>query len=365
VVTLDLSIRRRLGGGAIAVACLFSQPDVAVVQNQTRPDVSRTRQAFLRLIDRPRVPLSPEVRVENQDAGLVREHFTFATEAGARVPGMLSRLRTANDRRPAIILLHGTGGSKSDARILKLSEALVARGFVAVAIDGRYHGERVPAGSRATEYVAAILRAYRTKTEHPFLYDTVWDVMRLIDYLETRQDVDSKRIGILGISKGGMETYLAAAVDPRIAAAVPVIGVQSFRWALDHDAWKSRVGTFQAAIDSAASDAGVKVVDATFIRSFYDRVAPGIYSEFDATAMLPLVAPRPLLVINGDSDDRTPLPGVREAFAAAEEAYRHARVPDRVVLHIQPNTGHAFTDRAEQAAIDWFVRWLRPPVTWG
>ena len=41
-------------------------------------------------------------------------------------------------------------------------------------------------------------------------------------------------IGMIGFSKGGMETYLAAAVDPRIAVAVPCIGVQSFRWALDH-----------------------------------------------------------------------------------------------------------------------------------
>ena len=66
--------------------------------------------------------------------------------------------------------------------------------------------------------------------------------MRLIDYLETREDVDARRIGLTGISKGGMEAYLAAAVDPRIAVAVPLIGVQSFRWALDHGAWDSRPG---------------------------------------------------------------------------------------------------------------------------
>ena len=90
------------------------------------------------------------------------------------------------------------------------------------------------------------------------------------------------------------------------------------------------------------------------------RVAPGIYSEFDAPAMLPLIAPRPLLVINGDSDARTPLPGVQASAAAAERAYRAARAEDRFVLHIQPDTAHAFTERAEQMAIDWFVRWLKP-----
>jgi len=256
--------------------------------------------------------------------------------------------------------LHGTGGSKSDTQIVTLSEALVARGFIAVAIDGRYHGERARPGARSTEYVAAILQAYRTPGAHPFLYDTVWDVMRLIDYLATRQDVDAARIGVMGISKGGMETYLAAAADPRIAVAVPVIGVQSFRWALDHDSWQSRVGTFQAAVDAAAADAGVKPVDAAFVRRFYDRLVPGISAEFDAPAMLPLIAPRPLLAINGDSDARTPLAGVRESAAAAERAYRAARAQDRFVLHIQPKTGHAFGEPAQQAALDWFVRWLKP-----
>jgi dienelactone hydrolase len=294
------------------------------------------------------------------DESVVREHFTFASEAGERVPGVLLKLRAGNTRRPAVILLHGTGGSKSVKQIAALSEALASRGFIAVAIDGRYHGERVRPGAGATEYVAAILQAYRTPGPHPFLYDTVWDVMRLVDYLETRPDLDGSRIGLMGISKGGMETYLTAAVDPRIAAAVPVIGVQSFRWALDHDAWQSRVETFQAAVDAAAADAGLKTVDAAFVRRFYDRLVPGIYSKFDAPAMLPLIAPRPLLAINGDSDARTPLPGVQASAAAAERAYRAAGATDRFVLHIQPKTGHAFGEPAQQAALDWFVRWLKP-----
>jgi dipeptidyl aminopeptidase/acylaminoacyl peptidase len=325
----------------------------------SRP-VAGSRDAFLRLIDRPRVPLSPEVEALPGAPSVVREHVAFSAQEGERVPGVLLKPRDGSSRRPVVILLHGTGGSKSDPQIVKLSEALVARGFIAVAIDGRYHGERVRPGARSTEYVAAILRAYRTPGAHPFLYDTVWDVMRLIDYLQTRPDVDAARIGVMGISKGGMETYLAAAADPRIAVAVPVIGVQSFRWALDHDAWQSRVGTFQAAVDAAAADAGVKAVDAAFVRRFYDRLVPGISAEFDAPAMLPLVAPRPLLAINGDSDARTPLEGVREAAAAAERAYQAARAQDRFVLHIQPKTGHAFGEPAQQAALDWFVRWLKP-----
>ena len=77
-------------------------------------------------------------------------------------------------------------------------------------------------------YSTAILDSYKNGREHPFFYDTVLDVMRLVDYLETRPDVDPLRIGLGGFSKGGIETYLAAAIDPRIAAAVAGHGVQSF-----------------------------------------------------------------------------------------------------------------------------------------
>jgi len=326
-------------------------------QPTTPPSPETIRAAFLKLIDRPRVALEPAVRSRPEPGGLVAEEISFAAEAGQRVPTLLIK-QSGAARQPAVIVLHGTGGSKEG--LAGRLRDLAGKGFVAVAIDGRYHGERAGAPSEGmSPYLAAILRTYRTGREHPFLYDTVWDVMRLIDYLETRPDVDRSRIGLTGISKGGMETYLAAAVDPRIAVAVPMIGVQSFRWALDHGAWDSRAWTLREAVEAAAQDAGTGV-GAPFMRRFYDKVAPGVYAEFDGPAMLPLIAPRPLLVINGDSDPRTPVGGVRQCMAAAEKAYQAQGAADRVRLHLQPDAGHQVTAPADQAAMSWFERWLKP-----
>ena len=56
--------------------------------------------------------------------------------------------------------------------------------------DGRQHGERA---SGPGDYLQAILRSFRTGQGHPFLYDTVWDVLRLVDYLSSRRDIDSGR----------------------------------------------------------------------------------------------------------------------------------------------------------------------------
>jgi dienelactone hydrolase len=322
------------------------------------PETDRIRSAFLKMIDRPRVPLAAESR-PRADAGIYgAERFTFDSEAGERVPGIFLKSVRASERNPVVILLHGTGARKEE--LLATMRTLADRGFASAAIDSRHHGERITTGSGNDQYFAAMLQTYRTGKGGPYLYDTVWDVMRLVDYLGTRADVDAKRIGIMGISKGGTEAYLAAAVDPRIAVAVPIIGVQGFRWAIDHNRWQPRISMFSPPVETAARDEGVKEVDAAFVRRFYDRVVPGIYGDYDAGSMLALIAPRPVLVINGDSDSRTPLPGVEEAVTVARATYTRMGAEEKLGLYLQPNAGHVFTPVAELVMGDWFARWLTP-----
>ncbi len=319
-----------------------------------------TRADFLKLIDRPRVALAPEIKQAPASDGLTHFAFSYAADATNRVPGILIKPAnvSASGRRPAVICLHGTGGKKED-EIAFMSD-LARAGFVAVAIDGRYHGARAKSAKRSEDYQNAILAAFRGSGEHPFFYDTVWDTMRLIDYLETRDDLDPKRIGLIGQSKGGIEGYLAAAVDPRIAVAVPCIAVESFRWAAENNSWQSRIGTVQAAFDAAAKDSGVEKPGGDFVHTFYSKVAPGIDREFDGPAMVPLIAPRPLLSINGELDPRTPKGGLDLCAAAARAAYHAAGADEKFVLHIQPNTAHKVNPESLVLAREWFVRWLRP-----
>lgn len=342
------------GGG------LFGLMVLAPNASPTATNPAATRAAFLKLLDRPRVPLTPEVRPMEAPTGLAQWHFTYATEANQRVPGLFVKAAAGAPRRPVVIMLHGTGGTK-EGQLDWLQE--VARlGFIGVAMDGRYHGERTKAGKGSAEYSAAMLRTYRTGQELPFLYDTVWDVMRLLDYLVTRPDVDAQRIAVMGISKGGMETYLTAAVDARVAVAIPFIGVQSFRWALDNNSWQSRVGTFQEAINGAAKDEGVAEINAAFVSKFYDRVMPGIAGQFDGPQMVPLIAPRPLLVINGEVDPRTPMPGLMQCVENTRQAYQQAKAEANFVFQVQPKTGHAVTPEARRQAMAWLQKWLTPQL---
>jgi dienelactone hydrolase len=344
------------------VACSTeAPPSVASSANRipaASDNLAVTRAAFLKLIDRPKVPAAAEVHELGETGGVQHANFTYASEAGSRVPGIWAKPAGNTARLPVVIMLHGTGGKKEDMK--EQMEKYAQAGFFAVAIDGPFHGERASPGAKSADYELAVLQAWRTGQGHPFFYDTVWDVMRLVDYLQKRDDVDPQRIGLMGVSKGGIETYLTAAVDPRIAAAVPFIGLESFRWALDHDVWSHRTETIQTAIDGAAKDLGVTKVDADFVRKFYDRVAPGIYGQFDGPAMLPLVAPRPLLAVNGEIDPRTPIAGIQECLDAAQPLYHAANADAALKLFEQPNTPHRVTPEGYQAGLDWFKQWLKP-----
>lgn len=331
---------------------------LALALDATATTAADTRADFLKLIDRPRVPLATEVKDLPSADGLTHVAFTYSADADNRVPGILLKASNSTGRRPVVIVLHGTGGTKEGE--LSYMTDLVKAGFIAVSIDGRYHGARSKSGKGSAEYVDAILRTFRTGKEHPFFYDTAWDTMRLIDYLETREDIDAKRIGIFGTSKGGIEVYLVAAADPRIAVAVPAIGLESFRWAVENNSWQSRIGTVQAAFDAAAKDSGIEKPGAEFVHTFYSRVAPGLDREFDGPAMVKLISPRPLLSINGEIDARTPLPGLNLCAEAARAAYGAAGAPEKFVLQIQPNTGHKVLPESKVLARDWFVRWLKP-----
>jgi dienelactone hydrolase len=319
-----------------------------------------TRAAFLAVIDRPKVALKPELADLPPLEGFRRQHLWFWSDASERVPGylLLPDAAAFKGRRPVVIALHGTGGTKDGGEITNLLMKAVKAGFIGVAIDGRFHGERTRAGSGTVEYNAAITRAYVTGEGHPFYYDTAWDVMRLIDYLVTRKDVDPTRIGLTGISKGGIETYFAAAADPRVAAAVSFIGVQSFKWALENGQWRARIATIQTGFDGAAAAAGKSPGSVDFVREFYARVVPGIDGQFDGPQMLSAIAPRPLLVINADSDANTPIAGVRLAVATAKPFYAAANASDRLTLIIQENTPHRVNPESVDVAIAWFQRWL-------
>jgi dienelactone hydrolase len=349
------------------IACtllLILSPFVRAEEPRKALSPAETKKAFLKLLDRPKVALDLSAVTTVRSADELQESFTFASEKKAdgtteRVPVLLVRPEKEGTY-PVMIFLHGTGGSKESVK--PWLNDLARRGIMGVAIDARYHGERSGGAKGAAAYVAAITKAWKApkdSMEHPFYYDTCWDLWRLVDVLEKRNDVDPKHIGMMGISMGGIETWLAASVDERVAVAIPLIGVQSFRWSLDNEKWQGRANSIKGAHEAAAKDLGEPTVNATVCRALWSKVIPGILDEFDCPNMLPLFTGRPLLIANGEKDGNCPIEGARIALKVAEQAYASANAADKLKIMVAAGVGHSVTPEAKKASLDWCEKWLK------
>lgn len=264
--------------------------------------------------------------------------------------------------KPALLVLHATGSSTAalDGRLRQLAR----RGLRAVGVDARYHGRRLQEGADPKEpYLDALVQAFIAGGEHPFLYDNVYDLLKVMDYLVAREDVDAARIGATGVSLGGMHAWLLAFADPRVACCAPAIGVQWFDWAVRHDKWQGRVDSIKPVFEVAAAQEGKAAVDGAAVRAVWERLVPGLCEAFDAPRSLAALAPRPLLALQGAKDLRCPIEGVREAWVGVRRAYAAygKEAADRCELHVERGAGHEVTPAMWRRAEEFFDEHLLGP----
>ncbi|XVE53724.1 hypothetical protein DITRI_Ditri03aG0025400 [Diplodiscus trichospermus] len=211
----------------------------------------------------------PKANIGNLKELLKEENLCLHTEGGeqGKLPLLILSLKESNqEKRRAVVFLHSTRKCKEWLR--PLLEAYASRGYVAIGVDSRYHGERA---SGLTTYIDALISSWKNGDTMPFIFDmhfnsfkfsiVVWDLIKLADYLTQREDIDPTRIGITGESLGGMHAWFAAFADTRYAVAAPIIGVQGFRWVIDNDKWQARVNSIKAVFEEARVDLGKNEID--------------------------------------------------------------------------------------------------------
>lgn len=343
----------------IGIALLLCS-SISFAQQVNYPPADKVAADFTKLLERPRVALNPSFQIIKTDSVIIEHGFIYS-EKNEKVPILIYKPVTGAKRYPAVIFLHGTGGKKEDVRSILYQ--LTKRGIMGVAIDARFHGERIPGGAHGSkEYVAAATAAWENKDKahqtHPFLFDTAFDLWRVTDYLVSRPDVDAARIGMGGISMGGIETWLAASVDKRIKVIVLDIAVQSLKWSLDNDKWQARVGTIQGAHLQAARDLGDSTLNKRNVKAVWDKLLPQITGEFDCPSLLRLMAPRALLVVGTENDPNCPLPGADIAYASAMAAYTSKNAADKINRDVTPKLFHTSTPEHLKMTLDWFSKWL-------
>ena len=132
----------------------------------------------------------------------------------------------------------------------------------------------------------------------------LWDIIRAVDYLETRNEVDAKRVGLMGISGGGMMTLFGAALEPRIKACL-VSGYYNY---------------FRDCIFSLAH--------------CIDNYVPGLLGIAEMPDVAGLIAPRPMFVESGTEDPIFPVDATRRAFEEARGIWRVWGAEDRLGLEV-------------------------------
>jgi hypothetical protein len=139
----------------------------------------------------------------------------------------------------------------------------------------------------------------------------VWDIMRTLDYIQTRAELDSSRVGCVGISGGGTATLFASALEPRIRVAM----------------LSGYLNTFKDSVGSLAHCA--------------DNYVPGILNWAEMSDIAGLIAPRPLFVESGEKDNIFPISASIESFNKVREIYDVFGAADRVEQEVFPGE-HSF-----------------------
>lgn len=166
----------------------------------------------------------------------------------------------------------------------------------------------------------------------------VWNAIRAIDYLETRPEVDPKRIGLTGISGGGAMTWYTAAVDERVAAAAPVCS--TFTWGSQAEHWVAR-----------------GQCDCIYYLNSY---------RWDFPIVAALIAPRPLMILSGQKDTIFPPDGYHEVFQRGKKIYDlyagSGAQSDRI-REVDDDVAHSDPPLFLREARQWMQRWLKGDST--
>ncbi|SDW70322.1 S9 family peptidase [Paenibacillus sp. PDC88] len=235
---------------------------------------------------------------------------------------------------PVVVFNHSHGGNYAGGRNEFLTSShylqqpsfaktLTSMGYAACCMDMRGFNER--SGRTESELVKEML----------WRGEVLWgrmlrDNQCLLDYICTREDVDSSRIGTIGMSMGALMAWWLAALDDRIKVVVDICGQVDahtliMKRGLDH-------------------------------HGFYSYV-PGLLKHFTTLSIQERIVPRPRLSLNGRDDRLCPYEGVMLLADGLESAYEKAGYPEHW-QHIETGSGHMETAEMRYAWKDFLVKYL-------
>jgi dienelactone hydrolase len=334
------------------------------------------RKRIFELLSYTPAPVAPEAqiirRIERDDH--IEEHLTFRTTPAFRVPAHLLLPKGKSGPVPGIVALHSHDGiylwgrekvvaTEDEHPFLtdykrrvygdkSIAVEMVRLGYAVIAIDMFYWGERrlvldndpPEYKTRPVKMTAKEVGEYNRRSQQNESLTArslitagaswpgvmLWDDIRTLDYLASRPEVDRTRLGCVGLSVGGYRSFMLAALDPRIRAAVAVGWMASFASQLRRHTVNSMGLSF---------------------------TIPGMYRHLDLPDLAAAIAPRAVMVMNGTKDGLFELGGVKAAFEKIARCYDKARAPGKQDCRFY-DVPHQFNAEMQADAWQWLPKHL-------
>ena len=275
-----------------------------------------------------RSPLNAKVVSQHSFEGFNVENIVFESRPNFLVTAnVYVPAGNGPQRRPAVLcpIGHYLADGKSHPEVQACCIQLAKMGFVVLVYDAIGQGERLTQGNIHHHAGYCLLPLGETIAGW-----MVWDSIRAIDYLQSRDDVDPSNIGITGNSGGGMNSLLTAAIDDRIAAAV-VVG-----FTFEFKNWMRYGGTHCTCTHW-----------------------PEIFSKMEWFEIAGLIAPRSLMLIQGELDPIFLNSGARRAAQATEHVFSLMDAKDQFRFVELPGLPHSYSHPFREASYEWFRQKLQ------
>ncbi len=288
-----------------------------------------------------RTPLNADITSTVSKDGYRVENILFESRPGFYVtsslfiPDMIK-----GQAAPAIIYCsgHAAEGYRSPAYQHKIIN-LVKKGFVVFAFDPVGQGERMEyydpetgisaVGGPTIEHSWPGAQAFITGGS--LAGYMIWDGIRAVDYLFTRPEVDTLRIGITGRSGGGTQSAYIAALDERIYASAPEAYITSF----------------------------TRLLESIGPQDAEQNLFNGIKHGIDHADLLAVRAPKPTLIIS-TLNDFFSIQGARETYKEVQQLYRAKDKPGNITM-AEDIGAHTSTRKNRQAMYAFFQKHLGNP----
>lgn len=283
------------------------------------------------------LPLNAKITGKIEEDGLTIEKIVFESRKGVYVTANLYLPKNRKEKCPGILFQPGHAQDGKFSSQYQRVARIIARGGNAVLLmDPTGQGERgnyfepevdsymVPRA--VSDHQTFGLQMFLTQGNTVKYF--VADAMRAIDYLQSRDEIDSERIGATGSSGGGTQTCVLSMMDDRIKACAPGTFVSTRR-----DIFCQGGAQDSEQIWPATTDKG-----------------------FDHYEIASCFCPKPFMILAVRSDF-FPVEGARRVYETNKKFYALYGKEENLCIAYD-NSQHAFTDNLAKAAGEFFAKHL-------